>query len=82
MISLSNDLLNDCACDIELRVRDTLSGFTRLAGWNADWQVQLSPLDGAGFRVTVESVGRPIVSCAFVAPDEPVEQMLQTALEE
>ena len=35
-----------------------------------------------GFRVTVESVGRPVVSCAFQAPEEPVEQMLQAALDE
>lgn len=82
MISLSNDLPSDCACEIESRVRDTLSGFTRMAGWNADWQVQLSPLGGSGFRVTVASVGRPAVSCAFLAPEEAIEETLQMALEE
>ena len=82
MISLSNELTNDDACYIETRVRDTLTAFTRMAGWNADWQVRLSPLTGSEFLVTVASVGRPIVSCTFGAPDDPVEELLQAAIED
>jgi hypothetical protein len=82
MISMSNDLPNEYACEVERRVRETLSWYVRTAGWNANWRVRLSPLAGSEFLVTLSTVGLPVVSCAFHAPDEPVEETLRAALEE
>jgi hypothetical protein len=81
MISMTNELPDAYAHDVESRVRETLSWFTRRAGWASDWGVKLSPMVGSEFLVTITAVGHPIVSCAFREPGDSVEETLRTELE-
>jgi hypothetical protein len=81
MISMNNELPDEYAHDVESRVRETLSWLTQRAGWASDWHVRLAPLDGSEFLVTIATDGQPIVSCAFHAPGDRVEETLRTELE-